>query len=126
MNHFNARDAEFTRTRRKRNSPGSACVSRAGERVLAIANFSYAFHRSLRREHQKKRLFRRDAETNTRDACATQKAALQQLEPREVLRINDPNRHIVVIDHDQIVDPMAFEQVQNFDREFVFVHSDRI
>ena len=45
--------------------PGSARVSRAGDGVLAIANFYYVtIHR--------KRLFRRDAETNTRDACATQ------------------------------------------------------
>src|SRR5450631_4013477 len=38
---------------------GSARVSRAGDGVLAIANFL-------------KRLFRRDAETSTRDACAPQ------------------------------------------------------
>jgi hypothetical protein len=45
--------------------PGSARVSRAGDGVLAIANFHYiTVHR--------KRLFRRDAETNTRDACAIQ------------------------------------------------------
>ena len=39
--------------------PGNARVSRAGDGVLAIANFL-------------KRLFRRDAKTNMRDACATQ------------------------------------------------------
>ncbi len=51
--------------------PRSARVSRANaspartDGVLAIANFHYLIvHR--------KRLFRRDAETNTRDACATQ------------------------------------------------------
>jgi hypothetical protein len=31
------------------------------------------------------------------------------------LRIDDAHRHIVVIDHDQVVDAMAFEQIQNFD-----------
>jgi hypothetical protein len=49
---------------------GSACVSRAGERVLAIANFfSVPPHRP--RTCLKKSLFRRDGETNTRDARAT-------------------------------------------------------
>ena len=56
------------RTRRS----GSARVSRAGERVLAIANFPCESS-LLSIEHiVKKRLFRRDAETSTRDACATQ------------------------------------------------------
>jgi len=50
---------------------GSARVARAGERVLAIADFSW------NSELQDvvmlgKSLFRRDAETNTPDACATQ------------------------------------------------------
>ena len=50
---------------------GSVRVARAGERVLAIADFSW------NSESQDvvmlgKSLFRRDAETNTRDACATQ------------------------------------------------------
>jgi hypothetical protein len=50
---------------------GSARVSRAGERVLALANFSW---NSARHDVAMlgRRLFRRDAETNTRDACATQ------------------------------------------------------
>ena len=43
-----------------RDSLGSARVSRVGEGVLAIVNFF-------------ERLFRRDAETSTRDACAPQK-----------------------------------------------------
>ena len=50
----------------------------------------------------------------------------EQLQAREVLRINDPNRHIVVIDHDQVVDAMALKEIQDFDREFVFVHCDWI
>ena len=53
-----------------RNGLGSARVSRAGERVLAIANFSVVFNAQDVAMH-KGRLFRRDAETNTRDACAT-------------------------------------------------------
>ena len=46
---------------------GSACVPRAGERVLAIADFSW---NSESQDVLTKSLFRRDAETNTRDACA--------------------------------------------------------
>ena len=50
---------------------GSARASRAGERVLAIANFPYAFSMPSARGTENKRLFRRDAETSTRDARAT-------------------------------------------------------
>jgi len=50
---------------------GSACVSRAGEGVLAIANFSERAKLMASCESFE-RLFRRDAETSTRDACATQ------------------------------------------------------
>jgi hypothetical protein len=50
---------------------GSARVWGAGGRVLAIANFRC--NSSLRAAAAPdERLFRRDAETNTRDACATQ------------------------------------------------------
>ncbi len=51
-------------TRVSCSSPGSARVSRAGDRVLAITDF---FRDALLKE----RLLRRDAATNTRDACAT-------------------------------------------------------
>jgi hypothetical protein len=49
---------------------GSARVSRAGERVLAIANLSLGF---VTRDvtMSTKSVFRRDAETSLRDACAT-------------------------------------------------------
>jgi hypothetical protein len=50
---------------------GSARVARAGERVLAIADFS-SNSESQDTAMLIKSLFRRDAETNTRDACATQ------------------------------------------------------
>jgi hypothetical protein len=52
-------------------SLGSARGSRAGERVLAIANFSAVFNAPDAAIH-KGRLFRRDAETSTRAACAPQ------------------------------------------------------
>ena len=50
---------------------GSARVSRAGERVLAIADFFLASELATIAVHTE-RSFRRDAETSTRDACATQ------------------------------------------------------
>ena len=52
-------------------SLGSARGSRAGERVLAIANFSVMFKAPDVVMH-KGRLFRRDTETSTRAACAPQ------------------------------------------------------
>ena len=51
---------------------GSARVSRAGERVLAIANFFLASELATIAAHTE-RSFRRDAETSTRDACATRR-----------------------------------------------------
>ena len=56
--------------KRDRELQGSACVPHAGERVLAIANFSFPFLR-LGDHASLKRLFRRDYETGARDACAT-------------------------------------------------------
>jgi hypothetical protein len=51
-------------------SLGNARVSRVGDGVFAIANFSISgiFSRVLNLSESP---FRRDAETNTRDACAT-------------------------------------------------------
>ena len=57
--------------------PGSARVSRAGERVLAIANFSQLS--GDYRNAALRKLFRRDAETSTRDACATQARVFARL-----------------------------------------------
>jgi hypothetical protein len=51
--------------------PGSARVAGAGERILAIADFSWNSE-SQDEAMLRKSLFRRDAETNMRDACATQ------------------------------------------------------
>jgi len=64
---------------------GSARVSRAGERVLAIANFS--LNPPLPQSQSRERLFRRDAETNTRDACAPRRTSrLNQLRVEVDLR----------------------------------------
>jgi hypothetical protein len=52
---------------------GSARVSRAGDGVLAIVDFLEHAKRATR-FFRNTRLFRRDAETDTRDACATQTA----------------------------------------------------
>jgi hypothetical protein len=48
-----------------RIGPGSARVSRVGESVPLSRTFQSTS------SIQKERLFRRDVETNTRDACAT-------------------------------------------------------
>jgi hypothetical protein len=53
----------------RKTIPGSARGSRAGERVLAIANFSAVFN-AHDVAMSKGRLFRRDAETSKRAACA--------------------------------------------------------
>src|SRR5437660_2605764 len=53
-----------------RRVPGSARVSRAGEGVFAIANFS-GRAKFMASCESFKRLLRRDAEASTRDACAT-------------------------------------------------------
>src|SRR6266576_833925 len=53
---------------------GSARVSRVGDGVLAITNFSGRMKSAASCESFK-RLFRGDTETNTRDACATQNSA---------------------------------------------------
>ena len=46
----------------------------------------------------------------------TDAVALQQFQPRQILRIDDAHWHVVVINHDQIVDAMTLQQVQNFHR----------
>src|SRR6266513_5578589 len=57
--------------RRIRAFRGSARVTRAGERVLAIANFLKALA-ALEELTFKRSWFGRDAETNMTEACATQ------------------------------------------------------
>src|SRR5882724_7292459 len=80
---------------------GSARVSRAGERVLAIANFSLALSPKCV-DVSSERTFRRDAETSTREACAT---LLQFAEPTQrdgrlrvidfMAAVESPNSHSV-------------------------------
>src|SRR6266576_4089465 len=50
----------------------------------------------------------------------------EQLQARQILRIDNAYWHVVVINHDQIVDAMTLQQVQNFHREFFFMHRDWI
>jgi 5-methyltetrahydrofolate--homocysteine methyltransferase len=57
---------------------GSASVSRAGDGVPTSRNFPVSSNPTLK-QHAKESLFRRDAETSTRDACATQIVALDTL-----------------------------------------------
>ncbi len=51
---------------------------------------------------------------------------LQQLQFGEVLRIDNADWDFVIINHDEIVDPMALEQVENFHRELVLMNRHRI
>jgi len=71
---------------------GSARVSRAGEGVLAIANFSKRAN-SMTSWESYERSFRRDAETNTRDACAP-----QNVEDRAKLLIDAFGRENVFVE----------------------------
>ena len=67
---------------------GSARVSRAGERVFAIADFP-GFSSRRASTKLKKSSFRRDAETSTPETCAT---LLQLAEPAQ------RNRSLRVVD----------------------------
>jgi hypothetical protein len=85
---------------------GSACVSRAGERVLAIADFSFKL--SIARDKPKERLFRRDAETNTRDACATRNiatAAISHGSLQKIISLSLANGSFKALEHLQHVFP---------------------
>jgi hypothetical protein len=63
---------------------GSARVSRTGEGVLAIANF-FDRSKSMMNCEFFERLFRRDTETSTRDACAPQNGDQPFSELRELI-----------------------------------------
>jgi hypothetical protein len=63
---------------------GSARVSRAGERVLAIANFCEAFSTCAGNDVEGSP-FRRNAETSTRDARAPQNSERDVVELHERL-----------------------------------------
>src|SRR6187401_875478 len=66
------------------SSKGSACVSRAGERVSRARLFRTRGTRCNFLTFS--RLFRRDAETSMRDACATQKTRLERPACHELTR----------------------------------------
>jgi len=51
---------------------------------------------------------------------------LKQFQSRQILRINNADGSVVVVNHDQIVDAMTLEKVENLDRKFVFVHAHRV
>src|SRR4051812_29314279 len=50
----------------------------------------------------------------------------QQLELGQVLRIDDPDRRLVIVNYHEVVDPVPLEQVQDFNRQLVLVNCDRI
>jgi predicted metal-dependent peptidase len=59
-------------------------------------------------------------------SASTVTEVLEQLQTRQILRINNADRLSVIINNDQVVDPMAFKQVENFHGQFVLVHANRI
>jgi len=69
---------EFLGVRVYASLPDSACVSRAGDGVSPSGTFA-ADSNSEQKQCTKGSLFRHDAETSTRDACATQLISLQTL-----------------------------------------------
>src|SRR5438105_15451981 len=83
---------------------GSARVSRVGDRVLAIADFS---------------ILRRDAETNTRDACATRnKKGRSITQQRIVIARSKPlatpyDMSAYIIVETEITDPVGYEEYKN-------------
>jgi hypothetical protein len=52
--------------------------------------------------------------------------SLEQLQSREVLRIDNANWHVVIVNHDKVIDAMTFEQIKNLDGKLVFMHCDGI
>src|ERR1043166_4755329 len=50
----------------------------------------------------------------------------KQFQFREVLRIDDADGDVVVIDDDEIVDAMTLEKVEDFDGELVLVNAHRV
>src|SRR5262245_6379405 len=69
---------------------------------------------------------RGDVLASTRDTCVTRQSALEQLQSRQILRINNAYRNAVIVNHDQVIDAMAFEQVKDLNGELVFMHRDRV
>src|SRR4030095_14479198 len=69
---------EFLGVRVFGSAPGSARVSRAGDGV-SPSRTSASDSKSQQEQRVKESLFRRDAETSTRDACATQDISLHTL-----------------------------------------------
>ncbi len=51
---------------------------------------------------------------------------LQQLQTRQILRIHYPDRRVVIVNNNQIVDAMALQQIKNFHGQFVLMHAYRI
>ena len=47
------------------------------------------------------------------------------MESRQILPVDDSDRPVFRVDHDQVVDLRRFEDLQRFDRKNVFVDRDR-
>jgi len=83
-----------------RRGLGSARVSRVGDGVLAIADFSERAKSTASSEFIE-RLFRRDAETNTRDACATQNLPPRDSKARITVSKDTGSCQIIAIQKDR-------------------------
>jgi hypothetical protein len=59
---------------------------------------------------------------DTREDCHS----LQKLHFRQILRIDYPNRFILFVDHDEIVNSVLIKDVQYFDRELSSLYCDRV
>ena len=129
MGQFKRGEAEFTPSYCRRNCLGSARISRAGFRRRTETNFNLISLRSARIETLRKSSRSRGrARQHARGMRSPDHFCndLQQFQPRQILRIDNTYRHVVIINHDQIVDTMTLQQVQNFHCQLFFVHRDRI
>src|SRR3954454_6597150 len=60
------------------------------------------------------------------DGSSTTDRALEQLELRQVLRVDDSDRHALFVHDDEIVDLVALEEGQYFHGDLVLLHGDGI
>lgn len=59
-------------------------------------------------------------------ALLPNESSSEQFQPGQILRIDDADGHAAVVDHDQIIDAMTLEQIQDFDGKLVLMHDNGI
>jgi hypothetical protein len=101
-----------------------ACWFRRRAETIFVLN---SFPRATDKSYQKSAIARtRSPARETRGLPRPRCTALKEFQARQILRINNADRHAVIIDHDQVIDAMTFQQIKNFHCELVFVHRDRV